>query len=70
MADTAMAVQEAKARGIRPFGIIIADEGTRSQMEMDYHGIFGGGWYVVVKSAEEIIDPLLSFMERVAFNRR
>jgi nitric oxide reductase activation protein len=68
--DTAKAVQEAKARGIRQFGIIIAGEKEKEQMEEAYRKIFGGGWYVVVTTAEAMMNPLLKFMQRVAIVNR
>jgi nitric oxide reductase activation protein len=70
VADTAKAVQEARAKGIKAFGIIIADPETKARMEEDYRRIFGGGWYVVVESAEKILNPLMRFMRRVAFINR
>jgi nitric oxide reductase activation protein len=68
--DTAKAVQEARAKGIKAFGIIIADQYERSRLEAQYQQIFGGGWYVVVESAEKILNPLMRFMRRVAFINR
>ena len=69
IADTGMAVREARAKGIRLFGIIIASEEVKQEMEKYYQDIFGGGWYVVVESAQQILNPLLAFMRRVAVQR-
>jgi hypothetical protein len=64
--DTAKAVEEARAKGIKLFGIIIADEKKKAELEEQYAKVFGGGWYVVVTTAERMLDPLLAFMKRVA----
>lgn len=68
--DTAKAIAETRALGIRTFGIIIANADEKSRMEENYRKIFGGGWYVVVESAEKILNPLLRFMRRVALVNR
>ncbi len=70
LADTARAIEEARARGIRQFGIITADAEEKQKMEDAYRKIFGGGWYVVVTSAEGMIGPLLKFMRRIAMANR
>lgn len=69
VADTGRAIEEARGKRIHTYGIVIASPQEKEHMEQAYSGIFGGGRYVVIDSAGQILKHLLRFMQRVVYFR-
>jgi hypothetical protein len=67
--DTGKAIEEARAKGIRTFGIIVADEEIKKQLEEDYRKIFGPRDYVVTTDVHQIPELLLGFLKRIIYYR-
>jgi hypothetical protein len=70
IADTGAAMEEARKKGIKTFGVVTTGQEGKQEMEDDYRTIFGGGRYVVVESFEKAINPLLNFMKRIVLTNR
>ena len=65
--DTGKAIEEGRAKGIRSFGIIIATEERKKQLEESYRKIFGPRGYVVTTDVNQIPDLLLGFLKRIIY---